>query len=155
MNGYTGKILRVDLTTRQIAVEEPPETFYRRYLGGNGLIAYYLLKEIPAGADPLGPDNVLVFAGGPLTGVPIAGSGRSAVGAKSPLTGGYGEADVGGFFGAEMRRAGYDAIVVRGAADSPVYLWVHDGEVEIRSAEHLRARKPCGRNWASAARAWR
>ena len=137
MNGYTGKILRVDLTTRQVAIEELPAADYRRYVGGSGLIGYYLLKEIPTGADPLGPENVLIFAGGPVTGVPIAGSGRSAVGGKSPLSGGYGEADVGGFFGAEMRRAGFDAIIVKGKASSPVYLYLHDGEAEIRPAEHL------------------
>lgn len=137
MNGYTGRILRVDLSSGSLDVEEPPWDFYRRYLGGNGFIAYYLLKEVPAGADPLGPDNALVFAGGPMTGVAIGGSGRNAVGAKSPLTNGYGEADVGGFFGAEMRRAGFDAIVIRGQASTPVYLWVHDGEAEIRPADHL------------------
>jgi aldehyde:ferredoxin oxidoreductase len=137
MNGFTGKILRVDLTSGQIEVEEPCESFYRRYLGGSGLIAYYLLKEVPKGADPLGPDNLLIMAGGAMTGVPVAGAGRSAVGAKSPLTDGYGEADVGGFFGAELRRAGFDALVVRGKASSPVYLWIHDGEVEIRPADHL------------------
>ena len=137
MNGYTGKILRVDLSSGIIEIEEPPESFYRRYLGGNGFIAYYLLHEMVAGADPLGPDNLLVFAGGPMTGVSIAGGGRNAVGAKSPLTDGYGEADVGGFFGAEVRRAGFDAIVIRDRATTPVYLWVHDGEAEIRPAGHL------------------
>ncbi|MDF1515025.1 MAG: aldehyde ferredoxin oxidoreductase family protein [Anaerolineae bacterium] len=137
MNGYTGKILRVDLTQGVLDVKEPDEMFYRQYLGGNGFVGYYLLKEMPVGVDPLGPDNVLVFAAGPITGVPIAGSGRSAVGAKSPLTGGYGEADVGGFFGAEMRRAGYDAVVVKGQSEKPVYLWLHDGEAELRPADHL------------------
>jgi aldehyde:ferredoxin oxidoreductase len=137
MNGYTGRILKVDLTTGAIETETLPEPFYRRYLGGNGFIGYYLLKEMPANVDPLGPDNLLVFAAGPVTGVPIAGAGRSAVGGKSPLTGGYGEADVGGFFGAEMRRAGFDAVVVRGKAASPVYLWLHNGEAEIRPADHL------------------
>ena len=137
MKGYTGKILRVDLTNRKIEVEEPDELFYRQYLGGSSLIAYYLLKEVPAEVDPLDADNLLIFAGGPITGVPVAGAGRSAVGAKSPLTGGYGEADVGGFFGAELRRAGYDAVIVKGKADSPVYLWLHDGEAEIRAADHL------------------
>jgi aldehyde:ferredoxin oxidoreductase len=137
MDGYWGKILKVDLTTGHIEVEEPPEDFYRRYLGANGFVAYYLLKEMPKGADPLGPDNLLIFAAGPMTGVPVAGSGRNAVGAKSPLTGGYGEADVGGFFGAEMRRAGFDGLVIRGKAASPVYLWLHDGEAEIRPADHL------------------
>ncbi len=137
MNGYTGKILKVDLTTGTLEIEQPSESLYRRYFGANGFIGYYLLKELPANVDPLGPDNLLVFAAGPMTGVPIAGSGRSAVGGKSPLTGGYGESDVGGFFGAEMRRAGFDAVVVRGKAASPVYLWLHDGEAEIRPAEHL------------------
>ena len=137
MNGYTGKILRVDLTTSQIEIEEPPESFYRRYVGGAGFVAYYLLKEVPAGTDPLGPDNLLIFAGGPMTGVPIGGGGRNAVGAKSPLSGGYGEADVGGFFGAELRRAGFDAVVLRGQAPTPVYLWIHEGQAQIRPAEHL------------------
>ena len=137
MNGYTGKILKVDLTNGIIDVDEPDDMFYRQYLGGNGFIGYYLLKEMPAGADPLGPDNLLILAAGPITGIPIAGSGRSAVGGKSPLTGGYGEADVGGFFGAEMRRAGYDAVVVKGQSDKPVYLWLHDGQAELRPADHL------------------
>ncbi|MBN1583791.1 MAG: aldehyde ferredoxin oxidoreductase family protein [Anaerolineae bacterium] len=143
MNGYTGKILRVDLTDGKIEIEEPPESFYRRYLGGNGFIAHYLLKELPRNVDPLAPENLLIFATGTMTGIPIAGAGRSAVGAKSPLTGGYGEADVGGYFGAELKRAGFDAIVIRGKSPKPVYLWIHDKEgidpptVEIRPAEHL------------------
>ncbi|MBC7316060.1 MAG: aldehyde ferredoxin oxidoreductase, partial [Chloroflexi bacterium] len=137
VKGYAGRILHVDLSANKTWVEEPPEAFYRRYLGGNGFIAYYLLKEVPKGADPLGPENCLIIANGTLTGNPLAGSGRSAVGAKSPLTGGYGEADVGGFFGAEMKLAGFDAIVVKGVAKSPVYLYLHDGEAEIRPADHL------------------
>lgn len=137
VNGYTGKILHVDLTKGEVTTETPPESFYRRYLGGAGFVSYYLLKEVPKGADPLGPENVLIFANGPVTGVPVAGGGRSSMGAKSPLTGGYGEADVGGFFGAELRLAGYDGIVVHGKAPKPVYLWIHDGEVEIRPADHL------------------
>ncbi len=137
INGYAGKILHVDMTDGKIWIEEPPASFYRRYLGGNGFVAYYLLKLVPPKADPLGPENVLIFAGGATTGVPIAGGGRSAMGGKSPLTGGYGEADVGGFFGAELQFAGYDALIVHGASPRPVYLWIHKGEVEIRSAEHL------------------
>jgi len=137
VNGYAGRILHVDLTEGKTWVEEPAEEFYRRYLGGNGFVAYYLLKELPKGADPLGPENVLIFATGTITGIPVAGAGRSCVGAKAPLTGGYGEADVGGFFGAELKRAGFDAIVVRGRAPKPVYLWIHEGEVELRPAEHL------------------
>jgi len=135
--GYHRCILRVNLTDGQIAVERPDDVFYRRYLGGAGFIAYYLLKDVPPGTDPLGPDNRLIFACGPLTGVPLAGSGRNAIGARSPLTGAMGEADVGGFWGAELKAAGFDAIVVEGRAASPVYLWVHDGEAELRDALHL------------------
>jgi aldehyde:ferredoxin oxidoreductase len=137
MNGYTGKILHVNLTTGQMTTEEPSESFYRRYLGGNNLVGYYLLKEVPQGADPLGPENILIMCGGTVTGVPVAGAGRSVVGAKSPLTGGYGEGDVGGFFGAEMRRAGFDAVIAHGKAASPVYIYLHDGKAEIRPADHL------------------
>ena len=137
MNGYAGKILHVNLTTSQIWDEEPPDIFYRRYLGGNGFVGYYLLKEVPKGADPLGPDNVLIMTGGTFTGLPVAGAGRSAVGAKSPLTGGYGEGDVGGFFGAELKHAGYDAVIVHGKAARPVYIWIADGKVALRPADHL------------------
>jgi len=135
--GYRGRVLRVDLSSGRIATEEPDAHFYRTYLGGWGLIGYYLLRELPAGSDPLGPDNLLIFATGALTGAPIAGSGRSAVGAKSPLTGGFGAGEAGGWWGAELARAGWDAIVIGGRAARPVYLWVHDGEAEIRPAEHL------------------
>jgi aldehyde:ferredoxin oxidoreductase len=135
--GYHGRVLRVHLSDGQITVEEPGEVFFRRYLGGAGLVAYYLLKEVPPGTDPLGPENRLVFACGPLTGAPLAGSGRNAIGARSPLTGAFGEADVGGFWGAELKAAGFDAIVIQGQSASPVYLWVHDGQAELREATHL------------------
>ncbi|MGI5838222.1 MAG: aldehyde ferredoxin oxidoreductase family protein [bacterium] len=135
--GYNGKILRVNLTDRSISIETPDENFYRTYMGGEGIIAYYLLKEVPAGTEPFSPDNRLVFAPGILTGMPLAGSGRNSVGAKSPLTGGFGSADGGGFFGAELKRAGWDGIVVSGKADNPVYLWINDDIVEIRDAAHL------------------
>jgi len=135
--GYHRRILRVNLTNGQITVETPDDVFYRRYLGGAGFVAYYLLKEVPPDTDPLGPDNRLIFACGPLTGAPLAGSGRNAVGAHSPLTGAMGESEVGGFWGAELKAAGFDAIVIQGQAASPVYLWVHDGEAELRDAAHL------------------
>ncbi|MFQ6041462.1 MAG: aldehyde ferredoxin oxidoreductase family protein, partial [Candidatus Poribacteria bacterium] len=120
-----------------ISQEEQDDLFYRRYFGGVSLIAYYLLKEVPPEVEPLSPENRLIFALGPVTGVPLAGSGRNAVGAKSPLSNGFGKAEVGGFWGAELKRAGFDAIVVEGKAEQPVYLWVHDGEAEIKSAKHL------------------
>ncbi len=137
MDGYNGKILRVDLSRGVISVDEPDETFYRRYIGGTGFIVYFLLREVAAGADPLGPENKLIFAAGPVTGVPVAGGGRNSVGAKSPLTNGYGEAEVGGYWGAELKHTGYDAIIIEGKSDNPVYLWIEDGKVEIKDARHL------------------
>lgn len=135
--GYTGKILKVDLSDRRIEVEARDDAFYRRYLGGRALVAYYLLNEMAANVDPLGPDNLLIFAPGVLTGAAVSGQGRNGVGAKSPLTGGLGSAEVGGFWGSELKRAGFDAIVVRGQASSPVYLWIKDGQAELRAADHL------------------
>jgi aldehyde:ferredoxin oxidoreductase len=135
--GFHNKILRIDLSSRQISVEEPGENLFRTYFGGWGLVAYYLLKELEPGIDPLGPDNVLIFANGVVTGAPVGGSGRNAVGAKSPLTNGFGEGDVGGFWGAELKRAGWDAIVITGRAEEPVYLWIKDDQVEIHNAAHL------------------
>ncbi|MBT3343879.1 MAG: aldehyde ferredoxin oxidoreductase family protein [Gemmatimonadetes bacterium] len=135
--GYQGKILRVNLSTGSVTVDEPDHNFYRKYVGGWGFIAYYLMKELEPGIDPLGPANKLIFAGGVYTGTQLSGSGRSAVGAKSPLTGGFGEADVGGFFAVELVNSGYDALIVEGAADKPVYLWIHDDQVEIKDAAHL------------------
>ncbi|MFX1601290.1 MAG: aldehyde ferredoxin oxidoreductase N-terminal domain-containing protein, partial [Promethearchaeota archaeon] len=137
VNGYTGNILRVDLTKEKILIETPDELFYRRFIGGEGFVAYYLLKEVLAGIDPLSPDNKLIFATGPLTGFAIPGAGRNSVGAKSPLTGGFGEAEVGGHWGAELKHAGFDAIIVEGKAKKPVYLWIKDGIVEIKDASHL------------------
>jgi len=137
LNGYTGNILRVNLSNEKISIEVLDEIFCRRYIGGEGFVAYYLLKELEAGINPLGPENKLIFACGPLTGLAIPGTGRNSVGAKSPLTGGFGEAEVGGHWGAELKHAGFDAIIVEGKAKNPVYLWIHDGEAEIRDANHL------------------
>jgi len=136
-NGFTGKILRVNLSKEKTSVEPLEETFYRRYFGGRGLISYYLLNELEPKIDPLGTDNKLIFACGPVTGAPVSGSGRNSVGAKSPLTGAYGEAEAGGFWGAELKRAGFDAIIFEGKASSPVYLWIHDQKVELRDASSL------------------
>ena len=135
--GYWNKILHVDLTAGTTNIEEPGDAFFRKYGGGRGFIGHYLLKYMPQGADPLGPNNVLVFAPGVLTGAPVPGAGRHSVGARSPLSGGFGEAEAGGFWGSELKRAGWDAIVVHGAAASPVYLWINEDEVEIRDASHL------------------
>ncbi|MBN1330301.1 MAG: aldehyde ferredoxin oxidoreductase family protein [Candidatus Heimdallarchaeota archaeon] len=135
--GYFGKILRVDLTRERISIDFPDDLIYKRYLGGEGLIAYYLLTELQPRIDPLSMKNILIFATGPVTGVTLSGASRSCVGAKSPLTGGFGEAEVGGFWGTELKRTGYDAIIFTGKAQRPVYLLVTDELAEIRDAKHL------------------
>ena len=131
---FHNKILRVNLTTGKISVEEPGAVYFRRNMGGWNVVANVLLKEVPAGADPLGPENKLVWAPGVLTGMAFSGASRSAVGAKSPLTGGFGVGEAGGFFPNEFKKAGFDALIVEGASETPVYLWIKDGEVEIRDA---------------------
>src|SRR5437899_1356796 len=135
--GYWNKILHVNLSDRTTRIEEPGDPFFRRYAGGRGLIAHYLLNYLPNGADPLGPENILVIAPGVLTGAPVPGAGRHSVGAKSPLTGGFGESESGGYWGAELKRAGWDGIVFHGVSPTPVYLWISDGAVEVRDAAHL------------------
>jgi aldehyde:ferredoxin oxidoreductase len=138
--GYHGKILHVDLTSGELEIEQPPEEFYRFYMGGSALGMHYVLRDTPAHADPLGPENTLVLALGVLTGVPIAGQSRMTAVAKSPLTGAIGDSQSGGFWPAELKFAGFDAIVIRGRALQPVYLWVHDGQAELRDAAHLWGR---------------
>jgi len=135
--GYTGNILRVNLSNNSTSVEHPDDKFYRTYVGGTALIGYYLLKELKPGIDPLGPDNKLIFSSGVITGIPAAGTGRNGVGAKSPLTNGWGDAQAGGHWGAELKRAGWDAIIVEGQAKKPVYVWINDDKVEIKDASHL------------------
>jgi len=132
--GYNGKTLHVDLSSREIRVEEPPDEQYRKYIGGSAMAAYYLLNELEPGTDPLGPDNILVVMTSPTCGTALSGTNRYSVAAKSPLTGGYGESEAGGYFGPELKSAGFDGIIIRGQADSPVYLYVADGAAELRDA---------------------
>ena len=136
-HGYNGRILHVDLGAGQTWTEEPPALWYRTYLGGGAMAGYYLLKEMKAGIDPLGPDNLLIFASNVISGAPVSGFSRYTVAAKSPLTRGFGEAEAGGWWGPEMKFAGFDGIVIRGCAPEPVYLWIHDGQAELRPAGHL------------------
>ena len=137
VKGLANKILRVDLSSGRVWTEEQNDLFYRRYLGGAGILSYYLLKELAPGSDALSPGNVLVFAPGPVTGTVLPGASRLCVGAKSPLSGGIAKCEAGGYFGYELKRAGYDALVIQGKADRPVYLWIKDGEVQIKDATHL------------------
>lgn len=135
--GYTGKILHVDLTHHKTEIEEPGDVFYRTYLGGRGIGYHYLMRDMPAHIDALAPENVLTFATGVMTGAPIAASCRFTVTAKSPLTGTAGESEAAGFFGPELKEAGFDAVVFRGRSEYPVYLWVTEGRAEIRDARAI------------------
>jgi aldehyde:ferredoxin oxidoreductase len=140
-NGYNGKILHVDLTEGTLTVEEPDEAFYRKYMGGSAMGMYYILREMPAGADPTGPDNVLTLMTGVTTGAAISGQSRINANAKSPISGGIGDSQSGGFFPAEMKFAGIDGIVIKGKSQKPVYLTVIDGEAELHDAAHLLGKK--------------
>jgi len=135
--GYTGKLLHVDLTNRSIEVEEQDEAYYRSYLGGRGVGYQQLMKMVPPGTDALAADNILVLATGVMTGSPLAASCRFAAVGKSPLTGTAGESEAAGFFGPELKKAGFDAVVLKGRAETPVYLWVNDGKAEIRDAAQI------------------
>ncbi len=140
LHGFAGKVLHVDLNRGALDIEEPPEHFYRKYWGGSLMGLYYLMQSTPAGADPLGPDNTLTFAISAPTGLAVSGQSRATAVAKSPLTGCVGDSQAGGFWPAELKFAGFDAIVIRGAAPRPVYLWIHDGQAELRDAAHLWGR---------------
>ena len=134
---YNSKILRVDLSTYKISTIEKDWVFYRTYFGGRGIISYYLINEIPNDCDPFSPQNKLIFSTSVMTGIPVPGFGRHSAGAKSPLTGGYGESQAGGFWGAELKFAGFDAVIIEGKAKTPVYIWINDGKVEIRDAKKI------------------
>jgi aldehyde:ferredoxin oxidoreductase len=138
--GYNGKILHVDLTRGTLAVEEPPEAFYRKYMGGSAMGLHYILKEMPKGADPLGPDNVLTLMTGVTTGAAISGQSRINANAKSPISGAIGDSQGGGYFPAELKFAGFDGIVIKGKSPKPVYLSIMDGKPELRDAAHLRGK---------------
>jgi Aldehyde:ferredoxin oxidoreductase len=135
--GYNGKVLRVNLSNNTIVTEEIDGPFCRKYLGGAGFVAYYLLKELKSHIDPLGPDNKLVFATGPLTGIKLSGSARHCVGAKSPLSNTIAKAEAGEFWGVELKYAGFDALIVEGKAARPVYISINDGQAAINDAAHL------------------
>lgn len=140
-NGYNGKILHVDLTQGTLMVEEPNEAFYRKYMGGSAMGMYYILRDMPRGADPLGPENVLTLMAGVTTGAPISGQSRLNANAKSPISGGIGDSQSGGFFPAELKFAGFDGIVIKGKSPKPVYLALVDGKAELRDAVHLMGKK--------------
>ena len=137
MHGYLGRILRVDLSRGAISDEALNEDYARRYVGGSGLAARYLYDVLDASTDPLGPDNPLLFMTGPLVGTSMTSAGRYSVCARSPLTRIWGEANSGGFFGPELRYAGYDGLWITGAAKAPVWLSIVEGKAELHDARRV------------------
>ncbi|MBD3226754.1 MAG: aldehyde ferredoxin oxidoreductase [Candidatus Lokiarchaeota archaeon] len=135
--GYNGKILWVDLDKMEVKEEEPDTEIYQKYLGGYGLGAYYIYNRIKPDSDPLGPENILGFCPGLLTGTTAPFSGRYMICAKSPLTGGWGDANSGGRFGPAIKKSGYDAIFFTGKAEKPVYLLIEEDNIELISASEI------------------
>jgi aldehyde:ferredoxin oxidoreductase len=138
--GYMGKILFVNLSTGKIKVETPKESLYRDFIGGYGIGARILYDRMKPKVDPLGPDNMLGLVTGPCTGTPIPSGARYCAVAKSPLTGGWGDANSGGFFGPYLKFSGYDAVFFTGISPKPVYLLIDEGKAELKDASHLWGR---------------
>ncbi|MBW2016019.1 MAG: aldehyde ferredoxin oxidoreductase family protein [Deltaproteobacteria bacterium] len=138
--GYTGNILRINLSDQTHRVEKLPPEIARDYIGGAGFAIKYLFDELGPGTDPLGPDNKLIFSVGPFTGTTVPCASRMAVAARSPLTGAVGMALTGGYFPAELKFAGFDMLIIEGKAEKPTYLWIKDGEVKFR---------PAGKAWGA------
>src|SRR5512137_116320 len=143
MFSYAGKILHVNLTTGETRTEPLTEQMAKSYIGGMGLGIRLLMDNSKPGTDPFSPDNPIIFATGPLSGTmgPTAGNGYAVV-SKSPATGGVGEAKAHGFFGPDLKRAGYDAVIITGKAEKLSYLWIDDDKVEIKNAEQLKGASP-------------
>jgi len=135
--GYMGNILRVNLTTWEVKIEPLSEGLVKHYIGGRGLGSRILYDELKAGIDPLSPLNKLIFMSGPLAGTVAQSCSRWIVTTKSPLTGGMFRSSAGGGFGAELKSAGFDVLIVEGKADKPVYIWIKDEHVEIKNADQL------------------
>jgi aldehyde:ferredoxin oxidoreductase len=137
VNGWIGKVLRVNLTDKTVGVEELDSKMARDYVGGRGLASKYLLDEVDPRVDPFSPENKFIFATGPATGTAAIGGNRYMAITKSPLTGAIACPNSGGYWGIELKYAGYDMIIFEGKSKEPVYLWIEDGKAEIRSASHI------------------
>ena len=135
--GYMGKILRIDLTRRRTTVDELPERYPELYLGGNGFAARLLYDELPPHVEPLSPENLLLFASGPIGGTLVPMSTKFCVATKSPLSGGWLDSLCSGQFGIALKYAGYDVVVISGRSDTPVYVFVDDDTIHFRDATHL------------------
>lgn len=141
MHGWIGKIIRVDLTNREIQIEDLNERAAYEYIGARGLATKLLCDEVDPKVNAFSPENKLIFATGPLTGTGAPSASRFMVVTKSPLTDGIANASCGGFWGADLKFAGYDAIIFEGAASEPVYIWINDDKIEIRDAAHIWGQK--------------
>ena len=137
LKGYTGKILHLNLSNSKGHVEDLNEEWAQQFIGGSGIGAKFLYEMTDERTNPLGPENPLIFMTGPFAGTSVPLSGRHAVISRSPLTGIFGESDVGGTWGANLKKAGFDGIIITGKSEKPIYLWVCDGKWEIRNASHL------------------
>jgi len=137
MYAYKGKVLRLNLSKKTAKVEEVPKNLFKKYLGGRGLGVKIYYDEVKPDIDPLGPENKLVFMTGPLTGTPAFGSSKCSLTTKSPLTGIYLCSNAGGYFGAELKFAGYDGIIIEGRADHPTYASIKDDQIEFNDAKHI------------------
>jgi len=137
MYGWNGKFLRVNLNKQKAVAKEYDVAMARSFLGGRGFAAKIMWDELKPGVDPLSPENKLIFASGPLTGFALPSSGKMVVAAKSPLTGGYGDGNIGTYAAVQMRRAGYDAIIIEGKAETPTVLLIQDGTTEFLDGKEL------------------
>ena len=137
MKGWTGRLLRVDLAKENAVTKEYSEELAKKFIGGRGLAVKLLWDELEPGIDPLSPGNMLIFAGGLYAGLPTVNSGKMVVAAKSPLTGGYGDGNLGTLASPNMRKAGLDGIVITGKAKKPSYIWINDSDTELRSATDI------------------
>ncbi|MDA3958418.1 aldehyde ferredoxin oxidoreductase N-terminal domain-containing protein, partial [Oceanispirochaeta sp.] len=137
MYGYMGKVLRINLSNESVTEEQLSEDIARKYIGGCGLGAKFLADETGPDTDPLGPDNIMVFATGPLNGSGLFNSDRFDVVSKSPLTGIFAEASAGGYWANKFKRCGYDALIIKGASKKPVYINITDEKVEIKDAAFI------------------
>ncbi|MBC7350070.1 MAG: aldehyde ferredoxin oxidoreductase family protein [Candidatus Aminicenantes bacterium] len=137
MHGWTGNILRINLTNRTHKVEHFDEEFAKKWVGGRGFALKILWDELKPGIDPLGPENKLIVTVGPIAGIPAPNTGKTVVAAKSPLTGGYGDGNLGTRVTEQMRKAGYDIIIIEGQSDKPVYLYIEDDKIEYLPADEI------------------
>src|SRR4030042_596947 len=137
VHGYVGYVVRVDLTNRKILREKADPQYMQKSIGGRGLNSWRLFDEIKRDVDPLSPENMLLIGVGPLTGSLLSASAYMTISGKSPLTGILGDSAAGGFFGPELKQAGYDQIIITGKAEQPSYLLIADDHVEIKDASHL------------------